>query len=79
MVESLNSYFITTVDNLDIEPFTVSNTGESHEKSVKEIIQDYDSHPSIQKIKEHFGVNETFSFQSISPDNFEFRIANIDA
>ena len=78
IAESLNDFFIKSVDNLDIEPFIQRTLGNNSERSVLEIIQDYESHPSIKRIKAHFHVKEIFTFRKISTEDLKTKLANIN-
>ena len=71
-------FFIKSVDNLDIEPFIQRTLGNNSERSVLEIIQDYESHPSIKRIKAHFHVKEIFTFREISTEDLKTKLANIN-
>ena len=54
VAEKLNNFFIETVENLEIDPFilqTENNCSEQFDQ-IDEIINDYEFHPSIVKIKE---------------------------
>ena len=75
IAESLNDFFIKSVDNLDIEPFIQSMLENNSERSVLEIIKEYESHPSIKRIKAHFHVKEIFKFREISTEDLKTKLA----
>jgi len=77
--ESLNDFFIQTIDDIGIEPYLHTfNDANSHDKSIDDIVNEYDSHPSILKIKESFHVNEIFKFHPISSQNIKEEIGKLD-
>ena len=43
-----------------------------------EIIQEYESHPSVKRIKAHFHVKEIFTFRKISTEDLKTKLANIN-
>ena len=77
IAESLNNFFIESVENLDIIPF--SHTSSDSLKSVSEIIKEYEFHPSIMKIKEIFNVREVFTFHETSSQEIKQKIDNLDS
>ena len=53
VAENLNKFFIEAVENLDIETYFAGNMDETLPETLEEILDKYDNHPSIKKIKEN--------------------------
>ena len=80
IAESLNDFFTNSVDNLKIENFLhTPNDGVEASLTVREIIDLYDSHPSILKIKECFIVNGVFKFNDVTSHELKLKISNLDS
>ena len=60
VAEKLNTFFIETVDNLDIERFSRESIDEINDKEINEILKIYELHPSIIKIKENISSYSKF-------------------
>ena len=70
MAEILNNYFIDAVQNLDIKKFygTEEETNEielSPEEKINQILNRYESHPSVVMIKSNVTVSQKFNFDDI--------------
>ena len=78
VAEKLNNFFIEAVENLNIEPFLQDNTDNILTENIGDIIEQYADHPSIIKIKENVGEGNNFSFQDMTPDNFQREILKLD-
>ena len=59
VAEKLNNFFIEAVDSLDIEPYGNNNNGVPL-GNIGEIINKYETHPSILKIKENDMTSDDF-------------------
>ena len=78
VAEKLNNFFIEAVDNLDIETYLPGNMDETLPKTLQEIINKYDNHPSIQKIKENVSEENNFSFSDMTSHDLENQIRKLD-
>ena len=78
--EKLNSFFNEAVQNLDIEPFVTRDVNDVNVFAVDidEIIKQYETHPSIQKIKENIILGEEFVFSDTIPQDINKRILELD-
>ena len=47
----LNNFFIEAVQNLEIEPFVPIDEKDALNVNIEDIIKQYETHPSIQKLK----------------------------
>ena len=47
----LNNFFIEAVQNLEIEPFAPIDEKDALDVNIEDIIKQYETHPSIQKLK----------------------------
>ena len=63
MAEKLNTFFIESVDKLEIESFLKDNTNNISDENLQKIIDDYANHPSILKIQENVNNVSKFFFQ----------------
>ena len=78
VAEKLNSFFIGSVDKLEIEPFLIEDTNIISTDNLEEIISIYENHPSIIKIKENVGNGNKFTFKDITSLDFENEILKLD-
>ena len=62
IAEKLNNFFIEAVESLDIETFTSSTISDVYTDNIEKIINQYQLHPSILKIKEKDSLKENFKF-----------------
>ena len=62
VAEKLNSFFIESVNKLEIESFLKDNTNIISDENLQKIIDDYANHPSILKSQEN--VNNVSNFFS---------------
>ena len=76
VADSLNNFFIKSVENLDIKHYTPPN--ENVADNLDDIIKQYENHPSILKIKEHINVVNKFKFSEITVNNINEEIENLD-
>ena len=76
VAEKLNTFFIDDV-NIYIEPYVLHN--KSTTENTQDIINQYENHPSIIKIKENIKDENKFSFKDSTPEDFERQIKNLDA
>ena len=51
VAENLNKFFIEAVENLDLETYLAGNMDETLPETLEEILDKYDNHPSIKKLK----------------------------
>ena len=82
VAEILNNYFIDAVQNLEIEKFNLDNNligFNNIDEKIDDIIEKYQSHPSILKIKENVKLDTKFKFSDITEDEVysEIRALNI--
>ena len=81
VAEILNNYFIDAVESLDIDPFIITdrNSEDDTEKShIENIINKYETHPSILKIKENVSLDEKFIFNDICSEEIYEYISKLD-
>ena len=76
VAETMNTYFIESVENLDIIPYICEITHDT--KTVSEIIKKFENHPSVLKIKEYVNTEEKFSFTEVTSDEFQCEINQLD-
>ena len=62
VAQKLNNFFIQAVENLNIERFVIRNNDCAFPDKIQEIIAHYESHPSVQKIKQNLRVTNKFQF-----------------
>ena len=79
VAEKLNSFFIDSVANLDIEPFLQEEPRnfDSHD-DISKIIRKYSKHPSILKIKERVIFGQKFQFNDITTEKIKKDINGLD-
>ena len=78
VAEKLNSFFISAVDKLEIESFLIENSNNSSTEDLHEIINKYNNHPSIIKIKENVLNENDFTFKDMTTLDFEREILKLD-
>ena len=83
VAEILNNYFIDAVQNLDIKKFygTEEETNEielSPEEKINQILNRYESHPSVVMIKSNVTVSQKFNFDDIDKDEMYDKIKSLD-
>ena len=78
VVENLNKFFIEAVENLDIETYLAGNIDETLPETLAEILDKYDSHPSIKKEKENVIEVNSFSFSDMISQDLENQILKLD-
>ena len=81
IAEKLNQFFIDSVKNLDVEPFTSENIDvekTSDDKVIETIVRKYRSHPSILKIKEHLKIESRFEFNEMTSEEMETEIRKLN-
>ena len=69
VAEKLNNFFIEAVESLGIETSTTNATSNDYTDEIEEIISQYQTHPSILKIKEHITLQEGFKFKDINSND----------
>ena len=79
VAEKLNTFFIETVENLDIEHFVRTSNDYTNNENIEEILKKYQSHPSVVKIKENVPVENKFSFDDITSELFEKQLLNLNS
>ena len=80
VAEKLNNFFIDAVENLGIKPFEV-NKGNAYSDAIDEIdeiLNQYELHPSILKIKENITVNEQFKFSDLVEQDMRKQIQQLN-
>ena len=74
----MNNYFIEVVQNLNILPWNPDDNSENQAlESISDIIQRYDLHPSIIRIKEKYEVKEAFLSKNKSLSESMRRLVNL--
>ena len=73
VAETLNNYFINAVQNLDIKKFydMEQDADESNlnpERKIDQILERYETHPSIVLIKNKVNVSQKFNFDDVDKD-----------
>ena len=75
----MNSFFIESIENLDIEPCIEENINETNNKDIaKKIVMKFSNHPSILKIKDYVKITQKFSFKTTSELEFKTQINTLD-
>ena len=80
VAETLNTFFKKAVANLEIEEnkYLLTKT-ENHEiDNINDILKRFKFHPSVLKIKERVSINSSFSFSSVSLNDLEQELENLD-
>ena len=70
--------FIEAAESLEIESFVPYIDNAIYPENIPEIVKNYETHPSIFKIKEYVDVVSKFIFSDITPNNFEDEICKLD-
>ena len=82
VAEKLNSYFINTVRNINIESSVPENINDinmvNSMDDIDIIINTFMGHPSILKIKEMVIISEKFEFKNMTPEEVEKEIRQLD-
>ena len=80
VAEKLNNYFIEAVENLEIEQFISDDISysENNDGNIDSIIEKYQSHPSILKIKEIVKLETKFKFNDITENDIYNKINTFD-
>ena len=78
VAEKLNNFFIEAVENLGIEPFVTNLNNNINTEILDEIIEKYEGHPSILKIRENVNVENKFIFNDATPIYFREVIGQLD-
>ena len=76
VAEKLNNFFSEAVDNLDIESYLPENNHII--ENIQDIVDKYENHPSIKKIKENITHENKFSFKDTTPQDFATQIQKLD-
>ena len=76
--EKLNNFFIEAVENLEIESFVPNIENIIYTGIIHEIVKNYQTHPSILKIKDNVNVEGKFIFNDTTPTNFKDEICKMD-
>ena len=78
VAEKLNNFFIEAVDHLEIEPFEINVTDEVHSDQIEEIVKQYESHPSILKIRENIILDGKFNFNNLVEQDIHKQIVQLN-
>ena len=78
VAETLNNFFVDSVENLEIEPFLQYATDVSNLIELNEVIKKYKDHPSILKIKENIEIDGEFSFEDTDARKIGMKISQLD-
>ena len=80
--EKLNTCFIESVRNLDIESFVPENiydiNSDNSMDGIDNIIMKYRSHPSILKIKDNVITSNIFEFKNVTSEEIENEIKQLN-
>ena len=71
VAEKFNNFFIESVENLEIEPFSATMYDSSCSEDIEGIIYKYKPHPSIKKIKETLILENGFVFKDMTAYELE--------
>ena len=75
----MNNFFIESIENLDIEPYTEEIINEINNKDiVKTIAKKFSHHPSILKIKDYVKIIHRFSFKTTTDHEFQSQINTLN-
>ena len=68
------------MENLEIESFVPNMDGDNktYKVDIHEIVKNYETHPSILKIKENVNVETKFIFTDTTPNNLKDEICKLD-
>ena len=77
VAEKMNNFFITAVSNLNIEDLFPVNDNVNC-KEISGILEKFQNHPSILKIKEVLQINETFTFNKTTTKEIETEINRLN-
>ena len=78
VAEKMNTFFINSVLNLDIEDPFLENENNDNEIGITKMLMKFENHPSILKIKENHHINETFSFSKTLTREIEIEINKLN-
>ena len=84
VAETLNTYFIDAVQNLDIKKFYDKEEEEtkendlSPEEKIDKILNQYESHPSVVMIKSKISISQRFKFEDVDMDKMYEKIKSLD-
>ena len=85
VAEKLNTYFIESVRNLDIESFVpennpagINNQNSDRMDNIDNIILKYKGHPSIIKIRENVTINNIFEYKDVTPEEIGKEIKQLN-
>ena len=82
IAEILNNYFIEVVQNLEIKKFTCEDEQDTQfgntDEIIEKILEKYQSHPSILKIKENIVVDNKFKFDDATEDEIYSKLKSLD-
>ena len=75
----MNNFFIESIENLDLEPYTEENINETNNRNIVEkIVRKFAHHPSILKIKDYVKITHKFSFKTTLDHQFQTQINTLD-
>ena len=79
LAEIFNSYFANVVDNLDIEGFETCDYNYIPDLDyISNIIEKFQNHPSLKKIKENVGIEKRFHFSTVDESVINDVIDSLD-
>ena len=68
-----------SVENLEVERYLPDIVTDENLDDIDKIVKQFQSHPSILKIKENVKVDKTFKFEDINEDKMFKIICSLDA
>jgi len=76
----MNKFFITAASKLSIDGYHTNDENNVHESTstIFNIIEQFKNHPGIHKIRNNICVNEKFSFNTMTSDQVENVIKNLN-
>ena len=76
--EVMNNFFSDVVENLGIDRYLNTVISNDTNDPISKAINKYKTHPSILKIREHIHSDHTFYFQTLSNDEVEKQLSQLD-
>ena len=78
VADKLNTFFTEAVENMGIQTYVLETTDEIKAGTLVEIMDQYNNHPSIKKIKEYVNEEHNYSFSDLTTQDLEKLILELD-
>ena len=78
VAEKLNNFFIEAVESLEIEHHAPKSHEGVYLKNIGEIVKNYESHPSILKIKENVKLKDKFLLNDMISEDLKTEISELN-